>query len=433
MEETKQDNNTNNTTHANTTLPNHAPSPSPAAGKRVERSVVAEHGGAKIVQLLCLNPDERLFENQYELPTGMSYTCHVLHGTGRLAVVDTVDPSMMAQWQQALLEELDGRQPDLLVVEHLEPDHSAGMSWFLNQFPDCRVVCSAKSAVMMPQFVETPIDPSRIDKVGEGQTLDLGGLTLRFFMAPMVHWPEVMTAYEENTRTLFSADAFGTFGTEFDGPVWIDEMRRYYFNICGKYGAPVAGLLKKLKGVDINHICTLHGPVLESWEALQAVENYRVWASYQPETQGVFIAYATLHGNTAAAARRLAAMLADKGVKNVSVADLARTPLSESVSRAFRYSATVFMAATYDAGLTPAMDDFLHHLQSKTWQRRFAATVENGSWAPVAGRLMRKALSEGFRDVTLLEPCCTIRTRLDEASTAQLEVVAQTLAEIINK
>lgn len=398
---------------------------------RVEvNQVVGNADGAHIVQLLCLNPQETLFENQYKLPDGMSYCSYVAYGTEKVGVVDTVELSMLEPWQQALRQELAGRKPDYLIVEHLEPDHSAGMGWFVKEYPDCKVVCSAKAAAMLPQFVDG-VKADRVIKMGEGHTLGLGGLNLKFFMAPMVHWPEVMTAFEETTGTLFSSDAFGTFGTTFD--CLTDEMRRYYFNICGKYGAPVSGLLRKLKGLDIKRICTLHGPVLESWEVLNAVENYRIWASYQPETQGVFVAYATLHGNTAEAARRLVEMLRERGVKVSEATDLARVPLSQCVSEAFRYAATVFMAPTYDAGLTPAMDDFLNHLQSKTWQKRYAAVVENGSWAPVAGRLMRKALSENFRDITILETECSIRTRLDAKSEVCLQRMADALAEIVNK
>lgn len=394
-----------------------------------------------ITGFCCADRGIKLFENQYLLPDGMTYNSYIIDDD-HIAVMDTVDHNVMDQWLPAVKEWMkshDGRRPDFLVVHHLEPDHSGALSLFLSEFPDCTVVCSFKAAQMMPHFVPG-MDSSRIMTVKEGDTLALGRHTLRFISAPMVHWPEVIMTYESATRTLFSADAFGTFSTslatgiatgETDqsrlAELWPDEARRYYINICGKYGPQVQSAMKKFDTVPVDVICPLHGPVIALGDYPAAVSLYDTWSSYVAEfPKKVFIAVATLHGFTLKAAHELCEMLAREGV-DAHVADLAETDLSGDVAWAFADAVTVFMSATYDAGLTPAMRDFLGRLKSKNWQKRCAAVVENGSWAPVAGKLISAELS-GMKDIETIGETVTIHTRLDEESRAALRNLAQAVA-----
>ncbi len=371
----------------------------------------------------CDDTDLDLFENQYIVPEGMAYNSYLIEDE-KIAVTDTVDARKSDEWRKNLQAALNGRQPDFLVVHHLEPDHSANISWVMDTFAGCRIVCSAKAAAFLPQFFGTDF-AGRVDIVKEGDTLSLGVHTLQFIMAPMIHWPEVMVSYEQAEKVLFAADAFGKFGAlcnETDD--WACEARRYYFNIVGKYGNPVQTLLKKAAALDIQTICPLHGPVLKE-NLGYYIGLYQTWSAYQPETKGVFIAYASLHGNTAKAAEELAAMLEAKGEK-VAISDLSRADIAECVEDAFRYDRMVLCASSYDGGVMPLMRDFICHLADKTYQKRTVALVENGTWAPSAARTMR-ALLEPLKEVTILEQTVTIKTTLNDDSRAALKQLAAAL------
>ena len=371
----------------------------------------------------CDDTDLDLFENQYIVPEGMAYNSYLIEDE-KIAVTDTVDARKSDEWRKNLQAALNGRQPDFLVVHHLEPDHSANISWVMDTFAGCRIVCSAKAAAFLPQFFGTDF-AGRVDIVKEGDTLSLGAHTLQFIMAPMIHWPEVMVSYEQSEKVLFAADAFGKFGAlcnETDD--WACEARRYYFNIVGKYGNPVQTLLKKAAALDIQTICPLHGPVLKE-NLGYYIGLYQTWSAYQPETKGVFIAYASLHGNTAKAAEELAAMLEAKGEK-VAISDLSRADIAECVEDAFRYDRMVLCASSYDGGVMPLMRDFICHLADKTYQKRTVALVENGTWAPSAARTMR-ALLEPLKEVTILEQTVTIKTTLNDDSRAALKQLAAAL------
>ena len=371
----------------------------------------------------CDDTDLDLFENQYIVPEGMAYNSYLIEDE-KIAVTDTVDARKSDEWRKNLQAALNGRQPDFLVVHHLEPDHSANISWVMDTFAGCRIVCSAKAAAFLPQFFGTDF-AGRVDIVKEGDTLSLGAHTLQFIMAPMIHWPEVMVSYEQAEKVLFAADAFGKFGAlcnETDD--WACEARRYYFNIVGKYGNPVQTLLKKAAALDIQTICPLHGPILKE-NLGYYIGLYQTWSAYQPETKGVFIAYASLHGNTAKAAEELAAMLEAKGEK-VAISDLSRADIAECVEDAFRYDRMVLCASSYDGGVMPLMRDFICHLADKTYQKRTVALVENGTWAPSAARTMR-ALLEPLKEVTILEQTVTIKTTLNDDSRAALKQLAAAL------
>ncbi len=371
----------------------------------------------------CDDTDLDLFENQYIVPEGMAYNSYLIEDE-KIAVTDTVDARKSDEWRKNLQAALNGRQPDYLVVHHLEPDHSANISWVMDTFAGCRIVCSAKAAAFLPQFFGTDF-AGRVDIVKEGDTLSLGAHTLQFIMAPMIHWPEVMVSYEQTEKVLFAADAFGKFGAlcnETDD--WACEARRYYFNIVGKYGNPVQTLLKKAAALDIQTICPLHGPILKE-NLGYYIGLYQTWSAYQPETKGVFIAYASLHGNTAKAAEELAAMLEAKGEK-VAISDLSRADIAECVEDAFRYDRMVLCASSYDGGVMPLMRDFICHLADKTYQKRTVALVENGTWAPSAARTMR-ALLEPMKEVTILEQTVTIKTTLNDDSHAALKQLAAAL------
>ena len=371
----------------------------------------------------CDDTDLDLFENQYIVPEGMAYNSYLIEDE-KIAVTDTVDARKSDEWRKNLQAALNGRQPDYLVVHHLEPDHSANISWVMDTFAGCRIVCSAKAAAFLPQFFGTDF-AGRVDIVKEGDTLSLGAHTLQFIMAPMIHWPEVMVSYESSEKVLFAADAFGKFGAlcnETDD--WACEARRYYFNIVGKYGNPVQTLLKKAAALDIQTICPLHGPILKE-NLGYYIGLYQTWSAYQPETKGVFIAYASLHGNTAQAAEELAAMLEAKGEK-VAISDLSRADIAECVEDAFRYDRMVLCASSYDGGVMPLMRDFICHLADKTYQKRTVALVENGTWAPSAARTMR-ALLEPLKEITILEQTVTIKTTLNDESRVALKQLAAAL------
>lgn len=370
--------------------------------------------------------DIDLFENQYIVPEGMSYNSWLI-ADSQVAILDTADARLAEEWKRHLTQALADRQPDFLVVHHMEPDHASLVAWAMEQYPAMQIVCSTQAAKMLPQFFEGIKTDGRVRIVKEGDTLPLGQHTLRFIGAPMVHWPEVLMSYEEKSGTLFSADAFGKFGAlQNETDDWACEARRYYFNICGKYGTQVKNVLKKATSPCPQAICPLHGPMLRGAALQQAVSLYETWSSYEPESEGVLVAYASIHGGTKKAAERLADMLREKGAKKVVLADLTRSDMAEVIEDAFRYPALVVAASSYDAGVFPVMHDFLYHLQIKNYQKRRLGIVENGSWAPTAGRVMR-AMIEQLKDCEIVEPMVTIRSRMKEADLPQLELLAQTM------
>lgn len=366
-----------------------------------------------------------LFESQYVVPEGVSYNSYVILDE-KIAIMDTVDKRGMKEWEDNLLKTLDGKKADYVIVQHMEPDHAGSLARLLELFPDITVVGNAKTFVMINQFFEN-INIKDSLTVKEGDTLNLGSHTLTFVMAPMVHWPEVMVTYESSEKILFSADGFGKFGalSLTENEDWECEARRYYFNIVGKYGAPVQTLLKKASALDIKTICPLHGPVLSD-NLGYYLDLYNTWSSYQPESKGIFIAYASIHGNTAVAANRFADILRDKGVEKVVVTDLSRCDIAEAVEDAFRYDRMVLAAASYDAGVFPIMQDFLHHLQSKAYQNRTIGLIENGSWAPTAAKTMRSIL-DTMKNITIVEPVVTIKSALKENDIPALEELADAL------
>ena len=369
--------------------------------------------------------DMHLFESQYHTPDGMCYNSYVILDE-KVAVMDTSDQRTVALWLANLTHALDGREPDYLIVHHLEPDHSSGIAEVAARYPKMRIVCSAKAKQMMGLWGNDFPD-ERVVAVKEGDTLSLGRHTLQFIMAPMVHWPEVMTTYDTTDNVLFSADGFGKFGVyDADADDWACEARRYYFNICGKYGQPVSTLLKKVAALDVKTICPLHGPVLQGKSLDEAVRLYTIWSAYDVETEGVFIAHASIHGNTAAAAERMAELLQEKGCPKVAVSDLCRDDLHEAIEDAFRYGKMICMASSYDAGVFPPMYDFLHHLEIKAYQRRRVGLVENGSWAPSAARTMRPIL-EGMKQVDIVEPVVTLRGRMKDEDVAKLAELAEAI------
>lgn len=366
-----------------------------------------------------------LFESQYAVPEGVSYNSYVILDD-KTAIMDTVDKRGMKDWENNLLNTLDGKNADYVIVQHMEPDHAGSLARLIELFPEITVVGNAKTFVMINQFFEN-INIKNSLTVKEGDTLNLGSHTLTFVMAPMVHWPEVMVTYESSEKVLFSADGFGKFGalSLTENADWACEARRYYFNIVGKYGAPVQTLLKKASALDIKTICPLHGPVLSD-NLGYYLDLYNTWSSYQPESKGVFIAYASIHGNTAYAAEQFAEMLRNKGVDNVVITDLSRCDIAEAVEDAFRYDRMVLAAASYDAGVFPIMQDFLHHLQAKAFQNRTVGLIENGSWAPTAAKTMRNIL-ETMKNITIVEPVVTIKSVLKETDIPALDQLADAI------
>lgn len=364
-----------------------------------------------------------LFESQYPVPNGVSYNSYVIIDE-KIAVMDTADPRFTDEWLSNLEKELNGRKPDYLVVSHMEPDHAGSIKVFLGKYPDTEVVGNAKTFTMMGQFMDTGLFDSRKHLVAEGDTLSLGKHELTFVMAPMVHWPEVMVEYESTEKILFSADGFGKFGTlDVDEP-WVDEARRYYLNIVGKYGASVQALLKKAANLDIQKICPLHGPILT--ENLDYYINlYDTWSSYKPEEEGVLVVSASIHGNTKAAALKLSEKLQEAGVKAQFI-DICRDSMSEAVARAFYYDKMVCCACTYDGGLFPPMQDFLHHLAAKAYQSRKVAFVENGTWAPQAAKCMQ-AILEPLKNIEFLEPVVSIKSTLNADSASKLDELVKVL------
>lgn len=366
--------------------------------------------------------DLDLFESQYSIPNGVSYNSYVILDE-KIAVMDTIDIRKTDEWFENLERELGGRTPDYLVISHLEPDHAANIKTFTQKYPSAALVGSAKAIAMLPQFFDIDDSVEKIS-VKEGDTLSLGAHELTFIMAPMVHWPEVMVEYEKSEKILFSADGFGKFGALDTEEDWACEARRYYFNIVGKYGGPVQTLLKKAAALDIKTICPLHGPVLTE-DLDYYIDLYNTWSSYKPETDGVFIACASIYGNTKNAALKLKEILEDKGVK-VAFSDITRDDMAEAVEDAFKYSKTVFAASSYDGGVFPPMETLLCHLKSKAFQNRKIGIIENGSWAPCAARAMKAAL-EGMKNISVCENTVTVKSAFKESDIPSLEALADEL------
>lgn len=372
--------------------------------------------------------DIDLFEGQYDVPEGMSYNSYVILDD-KIAVMDTADARKEKEWMANLEAALAGKSPDYIIVQHFEPDHSGCVKTVLDKYPGAVAVCSQKAVPMFGRFFDVDFG-NRLKVVKEGEVLQLGEHALQFFMAPMVHWPEVMVTYEQATKTLFTADGFGKFGAlckeDENEEGWSCEARRYYFNIVGKYGAMVQKLLAKASTLDIQTICPLHGPVLNG-DLGQYLSLYDTWSKYEAETKGVFVAYCSIYGNTAKAALMLADMLREKGVK-VSVADIARDDLHEAVEDAFRYDRMVLCAPTYDGGIMPIMEDFINHLRIKTYQNRKVGFVENGTWAPVAGKKMMEEMG-AMKNITIIEPLVTVESAVKAKTIENLKLLADALCD----
>ena len=368
----------------------------------------------------CDDHELDLFESQYEVPNGVSYNSYLILDD-KIAIMDTADARVTDEWFSNLSEELAGRQPDYLVISHLEPDHAANIGKVVDKYPGITLVGSAKTFAMLPQFFDMDITDKTLI-VKEGDCLELGKHTLTFIMAPMVHWPEVMVEYESTEKILFSADGFGKFGALDTDEPWDCEARRYYMNIVGKYGASVQALLKKTSALDIEMICPLHGPVLKD-NLGHYFEKYDIWSSYKPEDEGVTIAYGSIHGNTAEAVKEFAGMLKDRGVK-VSLFDLARDDMAEAIEDAFRYDRLVIASPTYDGALFPCVEDFLYHLKIKNYQSRRIGIIENGSWGPMAGRIITEYV-QGFKNCEIAAPVVTIKSALNAESRKALEELAE--------
>lgn len=370
--------------------------------------------------------DIDLFESQYVVPEGVSYNSYVILDE-KIAVMDTVDKRKTGEWLDNLKNELAGKKPDYLVVLHVEPDHAGSVKAAVDEYPEMTVVGNTKTFTYLSQFFGEDVIKNKME-VKEGESLSLGSHSLTFVMAPMVHWPEVMVAYESSEKVLFSADGFGKFGAlEFETEDWACEARRYYFNIVGKYGAQVQALLKKAAGLDISVICPLHGPVLKD-NLSYYLGLYDTWSSYKPENKGVLVAYASIHGNTGEAAKKFGQMLTDMGEEKVVVSDLSREDMAEVIEDAFRYDRMVVAAASYDAGVFPVMQDFLNHLLAKAYQNRTVGIIENGTWAPSAGRTM-KAMLEGMKNVTILDKMVSIKSTLKESDMGAMEELAKAVVE----
>lgn len=364
-----------------------------------------------------------LFESQYIVPNGVSYNSYVVLDE-KVAVMDTVDARKTDEWFSNLTNTLNGRTVDYIVISHLEPDHAANIQMLAEKYPQAKLVLSVKAKAMLPQFFDIADLDSRCMAVAEGEELSLGSHTLKFFMAPMVHWPEVMVEYETTEKVLFSADGFGKFGALSADEDWACEARRYYFNIVGKYGAPVQALLKKAATLDIQTICPLHGPILKE-NLGYYIGKYMTWSSYEPEDEGVLVACASIHGNTKKAAEKMVEILKGKGVK-VAFTDLTRDDMAEAIEDAFRYSKLVIAAASYDGGVFPPMEDFLNRLGHKAYQKRKVGIIENGSWAPVAAKSM-KAILDTMKDLTICDTVVSIKSTMKDADVAAMNALADEL------
>lgn len=367
--------------------------------------------------------DIDLFESQYIVPNGISYNSYVILDE-KICVLDTVDKRKTDEWVANLENVLDGKTPDYLIINHLEPDHASNIQLLADKYPDMKLVGNAKTFNMLPQFFDIDLT-DRTVTVKEGDSLNLGEHTLSFYMAPMVHWPEVMVTYESKEKVLFSADGFGKFGALDTDEDWACEARRYYFNICGKYGVQVQALLKKAAKLDIEKICPLHGPVLT--ENLGYYINlYDIWSKYEPEVDGIFIAYCSIHGNTEKAALKLYDILKEKTDKKIAISDLSRSDMAENVEDAFKYSKLVVAAPSYDGGVFPVMNDFLHHLKIKGYKNRKVAMIENGSWAPCAIKAMQPYFEE-MKGIEISDAKVTIRSTMTAENEVQLAALADSI------
>lgn len=373
----------------------------------------------KITNVGVYLPDERIFESQYDIPNGMAYNSYLIEDD-HIAVVDSVDAKAGKEWLENIREVLKDKKPEYLIVQHLEPDHSASIGLFLEEYPEAKLVMSAKAASMFPQFSDMK---NEILAMKEGETLDLGKHHLTFYTAPMVHWPEVMVSYNPEEKILFSADAFGSFGDQKEKDDWDDEARRYYFNIVGKYGKQAAALLKKAAGLDIEVIAPLHGPVLTE-NLSHYLEKYDQWANYTPEVEGVFIPVASIYGNTKKAALKFAEMLRERGCPNVKVMDIVEEDVHEAVAQCFKYPKIVFAASSYDGLVFEPMQRMINILEHKAFQNRQVGLIENGSWAPSAARTM-KSMLESCKGIELVEPVVTIKTRHTEKNLEELKELAE--------
>ncbi len=362
-----------------------------------------------------------LFESQYIIPNGVSYNSYIIEDE-KTTIMDTVDKRAVSEWINNMEKELGETEPAYLVVSHLEPDHSAGINILVEKYPKMKIILSKKAADMLPQFINKDLSEKLII-VKEGDEISLGEHKLTFVMAPMVHWPEVMFTYEQTEKVLFSADGFGKFGALDVEEDWACEARRYYFNIVGKYGMQVQAVLKKAANLEIKTICPLHGPILtENLEYY--INKYDIWSSYKPEDEGVLIAYNSIHGNTGKAVEKLAEILRQKGVENVVVSDLSRSDMAEVIEDAFRYDKMIIASPTYDAGLFPTTEKFLRHLKAKNYQNRKVGLIENGSWAPMAGKHMKDILKD-MKDISICEPMVTIKTTMNDETVSKIEELAE--------
>ena len=366
-----------------------------------------------------------LFESQYVLPNGISYNSYIIHDE-KIVIMDAVDKRMVKEWLENVKKDLDGREPDYLVVSHLEPDHSGGIEALIDMYPNMKIIVSQVAGNMIPQFIHRDLK-DKLVIVKEGEVIDLGDHKLQFFMAPMVHWPEVMVTYEQTEKILFSADGFGKFGTLDVEDDWDCEARRYYFNIVGRFGAQVQALLKKASNLDIKMICSLHGPILK--ENLEYyINKYDIWSSYKPEDSGILIAYNSIHGNTEEAVLKLAQMLKENGEEKVVVSNLAREDMAEVLEDAFRYDRMIMASPTYDMSLFPDTEKFLRRLKHKNYQNRKVAIIQNGSWAPASGKLMKDLFSE-MKNIEIVEPMVTIKTRMTEETEKQMEELVKNICK----
>ncbi len=364
-----------------------------------------------------------LFESQYVIPNGVSYNSYIIEDE-KTTIMDTVDKRAVSEWIGNVERELKDVKPTYLLVSHLEPDHSAGIEIISEKYPEMKIILSQRAANMLPQFTNKDLS-NRLVIVAEGDSIDLGSHKLNFVMAPMVHWPEVMFTYESTEKVLFAADGFGKFGALDTDEDWDCEARRYYFNIVGKYGAQVQAVLKKAATLDIKTICPLHGPILK--ENLEHyINKYDIWSSYKPEDKGILIAYNSIHGNTKKAVEKLKELLEENKAEKVVLSDLSRDDMAETIEDAFRYDRLIIASPTYDAGLFPTTEKFLRHLKHKNYQNRKVGIVENGSWAPMSGKLMKELLGE-MKDITIVEPTVTIKTSMKEETIEKLKELAKAM------
>ena len=380
-----------------------------------------------IIYIGADDKDIDLFENQYKVPNGISYNSYLIKDE-KIAVMDTIDKRKTEEWINNLEKALNGKNPDYLVISHLEPDHAYNIEYLSKKYPEMKLVGNDKTFAFIPQFFNIPNLEERKVLVKEGDTLSLGKHTLKFFMAPMVHWPEVMVEYEEYEKILFTADGFGKFGSLDTDEPWDDEARRYYINIVGKYGLQVQNLLKKASTLDIKMICPLHGPILKD-NLEHYINKYNIWSSYTPEEDGIFIACSSIHGNTFEACKVLKEILEKNGAKKVILSDLSRADMAESVANAFRYSKIIFAASSYNFGVFTPMKQLLMHLQERNFQNRTVGIIENGTWAPTAGKCMQDILV-AMKNINIIDPLVTIRSRLNEESKLKLEELSKNILEI---